>query len=67
MTFVRGITQAIVLRDKEIMRFAAMNEILLMPSVVLMIFTGKSGIFVPFVYYRFLSLRYQSRRNRYNR
>lgn len=74
------------------MRFAAINEILLMPCLILMIFrlvfisnklrfiflnfffllkfkffSGRAGIFIPFVYYRFLCLRYQSRRNPYNR
>ena len=32
-----------------------------------MIFAGKCGIFVPFIYYRFICMRYQSRRNPYNR
>ena len=30
-------------------------------------FSGKCGIFVPFMYYRFVCMRYQSRRNPYNR
>ncbi len=34
---------------------------------MLFLFSGKSTIFMPFVYYRFLSMRYQSRRNPYNR
>lgn len=28
---------------------------------------GRAGIFLPFVYYRFICMRYQSRRNPYNR
>ena len=29
--------------------------------------SGRAGIFIPFVYYRFLCMRYQSRRNPYNK
>jgi len=31
------------------------------------IWSGKGTIFMPFVYFRFLSMRYQSRRNPYNK
>lgn len=54
-------------KDKDIMRFVALCEIIMAPIILFMIFTGKSGIFVPFIYYRFICLRYQSRRNPYNR
>jgi hypothetical protein len=35
---LRGLMNKIVARDKDIMRFAAMNEIILMPCVVFMLF-----------------------------
>ncbi|KHJ98066.1 hypothetical protein OESDEN_01956 [Oesophagostomum dentatum] len=41
----------------------ACGEIFLVPVIISMIFVGKASLFVPFVYYRFLTLRYASRRN----
>ncbi|VDN22137.1 unnamed protein product [Gongylonema pulchrum] len=41
----------------------ACSEIFLMPMIVVMVFTGKASIFLPFIYYRFITLRYMSRRN----
>lgn len=64
---LRKIVNFVIAKDKDMMRFAAINEILLMPCIVIMIFSGRAGIFIPFVYYRFLCLRYQSRRNPYNK
>lgn len=64
---IRNLVNKICAKDKDIMRFVAMNEIILFPTLVLMIFFGKSTLFMPFVYYRFLSMRYQSQRNPYNR
>jgi hypothetical protein len=51
----------------SILRFIACNEIFLMPSFVFLILTGQSSILTPFLYYRFLSLRYASQRNPYCR
>jgi hypothetical protein len=58
---------AILAKDKDLMRFIAINEIIIAPTIIIMIFWGKAGIFVPFIYYRFICMRYQSRRNPYNR
>lgn len=41
----------------------ACGEIFLIPVLISMIFVGKASLFVPFVYYRFLTLRYASQRN----
>ncbi|CAI2349512.1 unnamed protein product [Caenorhabditis sp. 36 PRJEB53466] len=41
----------------------ACSEIFLVPLLVSLIFSGKGSLLLPFVYYRFLSLRYASRRN----
>jgi len=54
-------------QSRNILRMVAFNEIFLMPFGVLMIFTGKTTIITPFLYYRFLGLRYASRRNPYCR
>ena len=36
-------------------------------QVVVFVFTGRTSIVTPFIYYRFLGLRYSSRRNPYTR
>uniref|UniRef100_A0A8R1DJS9 Transmembrane protein 33 homolog n=1 Tax=Caenorhabditis japonica TaxID=281687 RepID=A0A8R1DJS9_CAEJA len=41
----------------------ACSEIFLVPLLVSLIFSGKGTLLLPFAYYRFLSLRYASRRN----
>ncbi|CAP33932.1 Protein CBG15760 [Caenorhabditis briggsae] len=41
----------------------ACSEIFLIPLLVSLIFSGQGSLFLPFAYYRFLSLRYASRRN----
>ena len=38
-----------------------------MPMTVVYLFTGRTWLVVPLVYYRFLGLRYSSRRNPYTR
>jgi hypothetical protein len=53
--------------QQQILRFVACSEIFLMPTTVFLAFTGKGGLILPFFYYRFLTLRYASRRNPYCR
>ncbi|XP_031624326.1 Krueppel homolog 2 [Contarinia nasturtii] len=55
------------LQTTNILRLAALSEILLMPLVVFFVFMGRAGLMTPFIYYHFLALRYSSRRNPYNR
>lgn len=62
---IRKLVNLVCMKDKDIMRFVAINEIIIMPTLVVMIVAGKSTVFMPFVYFRFLSMRYQSRRNPY--
>ena len=45
----------------------AFSEIFLMPLTVILVFTGRVSLVTPFMYYRFLGLRYTSRRNPYTR
>ncbi|EDO40466.1 predicted protein [Nematostella vectensis] len=70
MSLVRSARQAICkveLYQQGLLRFIACTEIMLMPAIILMTLSGQAGIVIPFVYYRFLSLRYSSRRNPYCR
>jgi len=67
MQFVRTAVGKLEAQQVNILRFIASTEIFLMPAVVVMIFSGKASFFLPFLYYRFLTLRYASRRNPYNR
>jgi len=51
----------------SLLRFVALNEIVLMPILILSIFVARSNILLIFMYYRFLTLRYTSQRNPYTR
>jgi hypothetical protein len=53
--------------QKTILLTVAMSEIILMPITVLAVLTGLTSLVTPFIYYRFLSFRYASRRNPYTR
>lgn len=53
--------------QRNILRLVAFVEVCLMPITVLWLFSGKGSLLTPFAYYRFLSLRYASRRNPYTR
>ncbi|KAJ8298374.1 hypothetical protein KUTeg_024905 [Tegillarca granosa] len=64
---VRSIIAKLQEQQTNILRFIACTEIFLMPTVFFMMFTGKCSVFLPIVYYRFLTLRYASRRNPYCR
>lgn len=54
-------------QSRNILRMVAFNEIFLMPMTGFLIFAGKTSLVTPFLYYRFLSMRYSSRRNPYCR
>ncbi|XP_076049827.1 transmembrane protein 33-containing Krueppel homolog 2 [Oratosquilla oratoria] len=54
-------------QQRNILRGAAFVEIFLMPLVVVSLFLGRVTLLTPFLYYRFLFLRYSSRRNPYTR
>jgi hypothetical protein len=51
----------------NLLRFVALNEILLMPLLILSIFVARSNFLLIFMYYRFITLRYTSHRNPYTR
>jgi len=54
-------------QSRNILRMVAFQEIFMMPFSILMIFAGKTSLVTPILYYRFLGLRYTSRRNPYCR
>jgi len=63
----RLLISLVELQSRNILRMAAFQEIFLLPFSVMMIFAGKTSLAIPFLYYRFLGLRYTSRRNPYCR
>ncbi|BFZ14459.1 hypothetical protein BsWGS_17498 [Bradybaena similaris] len=67
LMFVRNMISKLEAQQVNILRFIASTEIFLMPAIIILIFSGKCSVFLPFLYYRFLTLRYASRRNPYCR
>lgn len=67
LMFVRNLLAKLSANQQNILKFVACNEIFLMPATVFMLFSGQGSILLPFIYYRFLTLRYSSRRNPYCR
>lgn len=63
----RKLTTLVQQHQQNILRIIACTEIFLMPTIIFLAFTGRASILLPFVYYRFLSLRYTSQRNPYSR
>uniref|UniRef100_A0A8C4RPK0 Transmembrane protein 33 n=1 Tax=Erpetoichthys calabaricus TaxID=27687 RepID=A0A8C4RPK0_ERPCA len=67
MAFLRSLLDKLATNQQNILKFIACNEIFLMPATVFMLFSGQGSLLQPFIYYRFLTLRYSSRRNPYCR
>ncbi|KAI2656983.1 Transmembrane protein 33 [Labeo rohita] len=67
LMFVRNFLNKLTANQQNILKFIACNEIFLMPATVFMLFSGQGSLLQPFIYYRFLTLRYASRRNPYCR
>ncbi|XP_061643505.1 transmembrane protein 33 isoform X2 [Phyllopteryx taeniolatus] len=67
LMFIRNLLDKMSANQQNILKFIACNEIFLMPATVFMLFSGQGSLLLPFIYYRFLSLRYTSRRNPYCR
>lgn len=63
----RFLISLVEFQHRNILRAAAFVEIFLMPLCVVSLFLGRVSLITPFVYYRFLLLRYSSRRNPYTR
>lgn len=67
MQFICKLIEKLQVQQTNILRFIACTEIFIMPAIIFMMFVGKCSFFLPIIYYRFLSLRYSSRRNPYCR
>lgn len=67
LQLVRNLLTKLESNQVNILRFIACSEIFLMPTIIFLLFTGQGSFLLPFFYYRFLSLRYSSRRNPYCR
>ncbi|KAJ8384859.1 hypothetical protein AAFF_G00197690 [Aldrovandia affinis] len=67
MVFLRNFLNKLTANQQNILMFIACNEIFLMPATVFMLLSGQGSLLQPFIYYRFLTLRYTSRRNPYCR
>ncbi|CAK9291884.1 unnamed protein product [Gordionus sp. m RMFG-2023] len=67
VTAVRNMMSKVTLQQISLLRIIACTEIFLMPAIIASVFVGKGNLFVPFMYYRFLTLRYAARRNPYCR
>lgn len=64
---VRALLSKVDSHQVTLLSFIACTEIFLMPALVLLIFSGQAALFLPIIYYQFLTLRYASRRNPYCR
>jgi len=64
---IRFLISIVELQSRNILRMIAFTEIFLMPITVLNVFRGVTWLVAPLVYFRFLGLRYSSRRNPYTR
>lgn len=62
---IRKLTNKLISNQVQILRFIALDEIFIMPCIIFMCFTGRLSLLVPFMYFRFLTFRYASRRNPY--
>lgn len=57
----------LVSQHRKILKLVSFTEVCLMPTTVFFFLSGKGNLLIPFVYYRFLTFRYASRRNPYMR
>ncbi|CAK1589350.1 unnamed protein product [Parnassius mnemosyne] len=67
MWVARLLISLVEFQSRNILRAAALAEIVLFPVVALMALFGYCGLLTPFVYYYFVTWRYASRRNPYTR
>ena len=54
----RMLISLVEFQSRNILRLVAFHEVFLQPFTVLMIFTGKTNLITPILYYRFLGLRF---------
>ena len=63
----RSLLNFIAVKQQILFRLVALTEIFLMPALIVMVILGRAQLFSPFLYYRYLMLRYMSQRNAYCR
>jgi len=67
LTFVRKGIELVEVQSANLLRVIAFAEIFLFPLLIISLFSGRATLITVFVYHRFVSLRYASRRNPYSR
>ena len=63
----RNLLNFVAVKQQILFRLVALTEIFLMPALIVMVFLGRAQLFSPFLYYRYIMLRYMSQRNAYCR
>jgi len=67
LTFLRKGIELVEVQSANMLRVISFAEIFLFPLLIISLFSGRATLMTVFVYYRFVSLRYASRRNPYSR
>lgn len=65
--FFKKALDKVISNQVFLLQVIAINEVMLMPIIIITVLTGGGNIFLPFVYYRFIFLRYSSARNPYSK
>ncbi|CAK8684209.1 transmembrane protein 33-like [Clavelina lepadiformis] len=63
----RKLINHVAKHQATLFRFIALNEVLVLPTICVMLIMGRAAIFAPFLYYKFVQYRYLSKRNPYSR
>jgi len=63
----RNMLNAVATRQQMLFRLVALTEIFMLPVVCVMVFLGRTTFVAPFVYFRYVKLRYYSNRNTYSK
>ncbi|KAH8876158.1 Transmembrane protein 33, partial [Schistosoma japonicum] len=64
---LQKLVNSVKAHDQNILRIIALNEIMLMVVCIFMALSGPRIFVLPFIYYPFLKMRYNSKRNPYTR
>jgi len=63
----RNLLNSIAHKQQALFRIVSMTEIMMMPVILVMLVLGRANLVSPFMYYRYIQLRYNSQRNAYCR
>lgn len=64
---LRSLTNTVAKNQSSMFQFISMTEIIILPTIVLMVFKGQCNLVGVIMYYKFITFRYMSRRNPYTR